>query len=185
MNKSRRTMLAAIVLSGSVGLVVGPTWAQQTPAPGTEADRPGSIKQKDDPQRQQPGKAGTQAGRQKDDAVRQQDKTGTAAREQKGAPGQEGQRYSRDTVKEAQQALQEKGHNPGPIDGLMGPNTRQAIRAFQKEQNIKATGNLDQETAQRLGVTLDGRAPGTTGDMPRTKSPAQKGGQASPEQRQK
>ncbi len=184
MNKSKRTLLATIVLSGTVGLTVGPTWSQQPTTPGAPGDRPGTVKQKDDAQRKQQDKTGAQTGRQKDDAVKQQDRAGTPAGQQMGA--QERQKYSRETVKEVQQALKEKGHDPGPIDGLMGPNTRQALRSFQKAENVKATGTLDQETGQKLGVTLNDRAPGAAGDMPRTKSPGQtKGGDPSPEQKRK
>ena len=31
-------------------------------------------------------------------------------------------------VKLAQEALQKRGYNPGPIDGLFGPQTRNAVR---------------------------------------------------------
>ena len=30
-------------------------------------------------------------------------------------------------VRTAQQALADKGYNPGPVDGLMGPKTRAAV----------------------------------------------------------
>ena len=55
-------------------------------------------------------------------------------------------------VKKVQEALKNKGHNPGSIDGVMGSQTRQAIKAFQKANGLKETGSLDAETAENLGV---------------------------------
>jgi peptidoglycan hydrolase-like protein with peptidoglycan-binding domain len=62
--------------------------------------------------------------------------------------------WSRQDVKSVQEALKDKGHNPGPIDGVMGPQTQQALRNFQRAQNIQQTGQLDSSTASALGVTL-------------------------------
>ena len=57
-------------------------------------------------------------------------------------------------VKAAQRALQEKGHNPGPIDGVMGPRTREALKSFQTASGLETTGTLNKETAEKLGVDL-------------------------------
>ena len=62
--------------------------------------------------------------------------------------------WSRDDVKSVQEALKNKGHDPGPIDGVMGGRTQQALRAFQRAQNIQTSGQLDSSTASALGVTL-------------------------------
>jgi peptidoglycan hydrolase-like protein with peptidoglycan-binding domain len=37
------------------------------------------------------------------------------------------------------------GYNPGHADGLMGIKTSEAIRQFQLDNNISATGDLDSE----------------------------------------
>jgi peptidoglycan hydrolase-like protein with peptidoglycan-binding domain len=55
-------------------------------------------------------------------------------------------------VKAAQQALKEKGHDPGSVDGRMGPKTQQALRDFQNAQGIQATGELDAKTMVSLGI---------------------------------
>jgi peptidoglycan hydrolase-like protein with peptidoglycan-binding domain len=57
---------------------------------------------------------------------------------------------ARDDVRAAQKALQEKGFNPGPIDGVMGPRTSEAVREFQEKENLTATGQLDRQTRERL-----------------------------------
>jgi peptidoglycan hydrolase-like protein with peptidoglycan-binding domain len=55
-----------------------------------------------------------------------------------------------DDVTKAQQALADKGFNPGPVDGKMGPKTKAAITAFQTKENLKVTGRLDKETKDKL-----------------------------------
>jgi hypothetical protein len=53
-------------------------------------------------------------------------------------------------VRRAQEALRNQGQDPGPIDGIMGPRTRQALRQFQKANGLQQTGTLDAETRERL-----------------------------------
>jgi hypothetical protein len=59
---------------------------------------------------------------------------------------------SAEEIRQLQQALKEKGHDPGPIDGVMGPQTQQALRQFQQANGIQATGSLNAETKERLGL---------------------------------
>ncbi len=53
-------------------------------------------------------------------------------------------------VKRAQEALLEHGFDPKGIDGIMGPNTKSAILAFQRSSGIDATGELDSQTKRKL-----------------------------------
>ena len=57
-----------------------------------------------------------------------------------------------DQVRAVQQALKDQGHDPGDIDGKMGPRTQAALRDYQQKQGLKATGQLDAETSAKLGV---------------------------------
>lgn len=59
---------------------------------------------------------------------------------------------SHDTVRDAQQALRDKGYDPGPIDGINGPLTRAAVRSYQEKENINADGRLGPKTLDSLGV---------------------------------
>lgn len=63
---------------------------------------------------------------------------------------------STDTVRSAQQALKDKGFDPGPIDGIDGPKTRAATRAYQKQQSLTADGALSGKTLDSLGVKPGG-----------------------------
>jgi hypothetical protein len=58
-----------------------------------------------------------------------------------------------DQVKAVQKALQDKGMDPGPVDGIMGPKTMAALKAFQKDQKLTESGRLDDQTREKLGVT--------------------------------
>ena len=55
------------------------------------------------------------------------------------------------TIGAIQNALKAAGHDPGPIDGIIGKETMQAVRAYQKEKGL-AIGNLTYETLDSLGV---------------------------------
>jgi peptidoglycan hydrolase-like protein with peptidoglycan-binding domain len=59
-------------------------------------------------------------------------------------------------VKEVQQALKDKGYDPGQVDGAMGMRTRDAIKSFQSASNLQPTGTINAETAQKLGVQFSG-----------------------------
>jgi peptidoglycan hydrolase-like protein with peptidoglycan-binding domain len=54
-------------------------------------------------------------------------------------------------VERVQKALKQMGHDPGPIDGVMGERTREALRAYQAKQGLGATGRLDDATLAKLG----------------------------------
>src|ERR1051326_6638933 len=56
------------------------------------------------------------------------------------------------SVMAAQQALKDKGHDPGTIDGKMGSRTRAAVSDYQKAEGLKQTGRLDDETRAKLGM---------------------------------
>jgi len=59
---------------------------------------------------------------------------------------------NRGQVKAAQEALRQKGFDPGPTDGMMGPKTQAALKDFQRAERINETGRLDAETMAKLGV---------------------------------
>ena len=59
---------------------------------------------------------------------------------------------NQDTVREAQQALKDKGYDPGPIDGINGPRTRAAVRNYQEKEHLNTDGHLDAKTLDSLGV---------------------------------
>jgi len=57
-----------------------------------------------------------------------------------------------------QDALAKLGFDPGSTDGLDGPNTQKAVRAFQAHASIGIDGKVGPETRQALMDELDSRA---------------------------
>lgn len=60
---------------------------------------------------------------------------------------------AQEDVRQAQLELQQLGFNPGPIDGIMGPLTRGALRDFQQDRGLAVTGRLDTRTREALGIS--------------------------------
>jgi peptidoglycan hydrolase-like protein with peptidoglycan-binding domain len=54
------------------------------------------------------------------------------------------------SVRDAQQRLRQLGYYNGDADGLMGPETEQAILRFQRAQGLDASGQLNTATADAL-----------------------------------
>lgn len=86
----------------------------------------------------------------------------------KSAPAQDtAQKADRTQVKRMQQALKDKGHDPGAVDGEMGPKTEAALRDYQQKEGLTATGNADAETMAKLTAAASpsgGSATGTSKD---------------------
>ena len=61
---------------------------------------------------------------------------------------------SHPSVRQIQTALRNAGYNPGSIDGRMGRQTRDAIRAFQRANNLSADGKVGKRTWALLGEYL-------------------------------
>lgn len=77
----------------------------------------------------------------------------------------------RANVRSYQQALKDKGYDPGPIDGIHGPRTSAAVREYQKKEGMTVTGRLDDDSMGRLSGTGTVRT-GSDGTAPATTSPS-------------
>jgi len=60
---------------------------------------------------------------------------------------------NRDIAVQIQQGLKKAGHNPGPIDGIIGRDTLSAMKAYQRANNLP-TGGLTIRSLKNLGVKL-------------------------------
>ena len=123
--KNKRAMLTAVILGGTLGLAANSLWAQ-------------TVEKKSIPAAQDriPTKPSD------DQALRPR-----ASESKRGAA------MSAQDIQKVQDALKAKGHKPG-TSGTMDDQTRDAIRAFQKANNLTLTGTVDEKTAAALGVTL-------------------------------
>jgi peptidoglycan hydrolase-like protein with peptidoglycan-binding domain len=59
-------------------------------------------------------------------------------------------RLSRADIRNIQQKLTQDGLYRGRIDGIEGPGTRQALRAYQQQSGLPVTGTPDQQTMSSL-----------------------------------
>lgn len=55
-------------------------------------------------------------------------------------------------IKKVQSFLLGLGYDPGPIDGILGNQTRKAIKAFQLDIGVPATGRIDQNLLFQLKI---------------------------------
>jgi peptidoglycan hydrolase-like protein with peptidoglycan-binding domain len=63
---------------------------------------------------------------------------------------------STDLIRAAQRALAQQNYYRGTIDGTMSYATQRALFEYQSDKRLNATGNLDWQTAQSLGLSLNG-----------------------------
>ncbi|MGM0450134.1 MAG: lytic murein transglycosylase [Pseudomonadota bacterium] len=59
---------------------------------------------------------------------------------------------SRETIEALQTALKDAGHDPGPVDGILGSGTRSALRDYQQEEGLRADGFPGPDSLSALGV---------------------------------
>lgn len=57
-------------------------------------------------------------------------------------------------VKNAQEILEGLGYSPGRSDGYFSDLTMNAVRAFQRENDLKVSGSIDQKTASALETAI-------------------------------
>jgi formate hydrogenlyase subunit 3/multisubunit Na+/H+ antiporter MnhD subunit len=75
-------------------------------------------------------------------------------------------------VELAQHHLRNLGYDPGPLDGFIGPRTLDAVRRFQRDQGLAATGVLSFEFLERLQAAA---AQGPAPDAAEAGTPLQRG----------
>jgi len=138
-------MVAPALAQSSGGSTGGSTGTGSAPATGSGASTPSSPPA---PSATQPSTStptpGTGSGTTKTKPAPSMGQSGTTSPGSGGADSEQ--------VKSVQKALQGKGMDPGPIDGVMGPKTMAALKAFQKDQKLTESGRLDDQTREKLGV---------------------------------
>lgn len=58
-------------------------------------------------------------------------------------------------IKKVQQFLEDRGYKPGPVDGIIGTGTKNAVRAFESDQNLPQTGRISGKLLRKI-ATLTG-----------------------------
>jgi len=67
-----------------------------------------------------------------------------------------------DAIKEVQRVLDNAGFDAGPVDGVWGAKTVEALRRFQTNSSLDATGRLDRATVAKLGLSAQANGSGTS-----------------------
>lgn len=60
--------------------------------------------------------------------------------------------YDPALIRNVQQTLTNRGFNAGPIDGILGAPSRDALKRFQQSENLEASGELNPQTLAALGI---------------------------------
>jgi peptidoglycan hydrolase-like protein with peptidoglycan-binding domain len=75
-------------------------------------------------------------------------------------------------IRRVQETLKSEGYDVGAVDGVWGPNTEDALRAFQQAKGIPATGRLNEDTVLALGFSTSEFAAGEfSGDTEQRNDP--------------
>jgi peptidoglycan hydrolase-like protein with peptidoglycan-binding domain len=77
-----------------------------------------------------------------------------------GVQHEHGMRLSQSEVREVQRQLDKAGYPIASADGVMGPKTETAIRNFQRDKGLNATGELNDETMKALRSSDDSATSG-------------------------
>ncbi len=73
--------------------------------------------------------------------------TGDQAPEQRGL-------LTKDQIRLAQERLKAEGFDPGPVNGVLNPQTETALRQYQGKQGIPSSGALDEATLKELQLSI-------------------------------
>jgi peptidoglycan hydrolase-like protein with peptidoglycan-binding domain len=138
-----RSVASVLIVGGSAALLLA-ACAPARPR-GTASQWPSAANPREATTAPAPGEPGSSPGAQ------------SAAGGTTGRLSQEG--LSRSEILEIERALQARGFDPGKVDGEIDEETRRALRAFQQANNLRATGDIDAQTARELGVDVAAVSP--------------------------
>jgi hypothetical protein len=79
-------------------------------------------------------------------------------------------------IREIQQVLIQKGYFHGRVDGVFGPELREALITFQRREGIETSGHIDTRTVGALGLSGKIKAEGQAGSESSTTAEPGRGG---------
>lgn len=79
---------------------------------------------------------------------------GTSGQQTSAAPAAtvEEKALSADFIRDIQRRLSQRGYDAGPVDGIYGDTTQQAMRKFQRDQSLRSSGQVDEQSLAALGM---------------------------------
>ena len=154
----KKSISLSVVLLAGTCVGIGPLWSAQTRTNPTEQIQKGPMDSNTGS-----GTAQSESGSSNRSTSGMENNSGsTNTGMTQGS--MRGRMEGHGNVQAVQEALKQKGFDPGTIDGVMGPKTMAALRSFQQSNSLQATGRLDAQTAQQLGVesSANGSKAGST-----------------------
>lgn len=156
--KKRKSVLHTAALTAFTLALGGTAWAEGgdqgsgTSASQSESGAAEVERQERQGQQSQPGTESQDQQSQQEGQFAEQgqsvEEQGQQSTYQSSAGSQE-----QSEIKEAQRVLKDHDLYQGNIDGIVGPQTRSALRQYQEQQGLEVSGSLDQQTKQALGVS--------------------------------
>jgi peptidoglycan hydrolase-like protein with peptidoglycan-binding domain len=73
-----------------------------------------------------------------------------------GAPDVTGAALGKPAIASIQAGLRQLGYETGPVDGVLGPRTNAAVKAFQEDEGLVTDGKLTASTRARLARRISG-----------------------------
>ena len=70
------------------------------------------------------------------------------------------------SIAQVQQELQDVGYYHARVDGIWGPQTRQAMATFQRNRGLPVTGQGDMQSMNMLAEAAQGTRTGSSGALP-------------------
>ena len=87
-------------------------------------------------------------------------------------------------VEDSQRMLRKQGFNPGPVDGKIGWRTRQAVKDFQKANNLPVSGYIDEVVFSKLAGQVQAPADSKTQVALRSGGVSQQAGASNEKEKQ-
>jgi peptidoglycan hydrolase-like protein with peptidoglycan-binding domain len=153
------TIIAATVWLATVwlaGLAPGqssstaPSAAKQTAAPKTVSKSPAKSTVRSAPPKA--AAKGAPARRTAATASKAQSKSGAGSKKTVAVRRPVQQQPTADRYQEIQQALADKGYFRGTVDGNWGPESSEALKSFQRDQNLDSDGKIGALSLMALGL---------------------------------
>jgi len=61
---------------------------------------------------------------------------------------------TKDQIQLAQERLKAEGFDPGPVNGVLNPQTEAALQRYQEKQGIPVSGALDEATLREMQLSV-------------------------------
>lgn len=101
----------------------------------------------------QSGSTGQSSDQSQPESSQQQGSQPQASSGQQSSQSQQASNQGQAAVMSVQARLKQEGYYKDKVDGIWGNKSTKALKKYQKDKDIQASGTLDQQTADKLGLS--------------------------------